>query len=222
MSVALTCLVQTACLGTDLGSQRSSCVRRCRLWHSYGLCSETSRLLTVALWTKNTAASCRRALNIPVTSTEQTPVRHWRIIHAYHQGVSLVTRFIRFMIFHGSNVVPYVKFVYQTFYSFRFDLSCLSFIFSLQFFQFFWRVTFLIRVVYVSLSAPLRARKERLHCTIIRHGDDTSGGYYTLYLEYLGGLIPLLKGKRASKLHPDFIIFDPQMKSIQHRIGAFK
>lgn len=61
--------------------------------------------------------------------------------------------------------------------------------------------------------------KERLHCTIIRHGDDTSGGYYTLYLEYLGGLIPLLKGKRASKLHPDFVIFDPQAKLLPLRLG---
>ena len=52
-------------------------------------------------------------------------------------------------------------------------------------------------------------RKERLHCTIIRHGDDTSGGYYTLYLEYLGG-----------KLHPDFVIFDPQHKTaVQIRPG---
>ena len=55
--------------------------------------------------------------------------------------------------------------------------------------------------------------KDRLHCTIIRHGDETSGGFYVLYLEHLGGLIPLLKGKRASKLHPDFIIYDPQAKS---------
>lgn len=58
--------------------------------------------------------------------------------------------------------------------------------------------------------------KDRLHCTIIRHGDETSGGYYTLYLEHLGGLIPLLKGRRASKLHPDFVIFDPQDK-VTHR-----
>lgn len=63
--------------------------------------------------------------------------------------------------------------------------------------------------------------KDRLHCTIIRHGDETSGGYYTLYLEHLGGLIPLLKGKRASKLHPDFVIFDPQEK-IVHKTGGFQ
>jgi hypothetical protein len=48
---------------------------------------------------------------------------------------------------------------------------------------------------------------------MIHHGEETSGGHYTLYLEYLGGLIPLLKGKRASKLRPDFIIFDPRIKA---------
>lgn len=53
---------------------------------------------------------------------------------------------------------------------------------------------------------------ERLFCTMIHHGEETSGGHYTLYLEYLGGLIPLLKGKRTSKLRPDFIIFDPKIK----------
>ncbi|XP_077868166.1 tubby-related protein 4-like [Saccoglossus kowalevskii] len=47
---------------------------------------------------------------------------------------------------------------------------------------------------------------ERLHCTMIRTGDDCS---YTLYLEYLGGLLPLLKGKRISKLRPEFVIYDP-------------
>ncbi|KAL5010502.1 hypothetical protein ScPMuIL_012807 [Solemya velum] len=54
---------------------------------------------------------------------------------------------------------------------------------------------------------------ERLYCTMVRHGDETSGGHYTLYLEYMGGLIPLLKGKRASKLRPDFVIFDPKIRT---------
>ena len=54
---------------------------------------------------------------------------------------------------------------------------------------------------------------ERLHCTMIRHGEETSGGHYMLYLEYLGGLIPLLKGKRASKIRPEFVIFDPKIKT---------
>lgn len=48
---------------------------------------------------------------------------------------------------------------------------------------------------------------------MVRHGEETSGGHYTLYLEYLGGLIPLLKGKRASKLRPDFVVFDPKIKA---------
>ncbi|KAH8268664.1 hypothetical protein KR026_011444 [Drosophila bipectinata] len=54
----------------------------------------------------------------------------------------------------------------------------------------------------------------RLHCTMIRHDDDSnlsSGTCYTLYLEYLGGLVPLLKGKRTSKIRPEFVIFDPQV-----------
>ncbi|ESN95213.1 hypothetical protein HELRODRAFT_86986, partial [Helobdella robusta] len=55
--------------------------------------------------------------------------------------------------------------------------------------------------------------RDRLHCTIIRNGDESTGIYYVLYLEHLGGLIPLLKGKRASKLHPDFVIFDPQAEA---------
>ncbi|XP_055849597.1 tubby-related protein 4 isoform X3 [Episyrphus balteatus] len=55
----------------------------------------------------------------------------------------------------------------------------------------------------------------RLHCTMIRHDDDSnlsSGNCYTLYLEYLGGLVPLLKGKRTSKIRPEFVIFDPQIE----------
>ena len=33
---------------------------------------------------------------------------------------------------------------------------------------------------------------------------------YTLYLEHLGGFLPLLKGKKISKIRPDFVIYDPQ------------
>ena len=32
-----------------------------------------------------------------------------------------------------------------------------------------------------------------------------------LFLEHLGGFLPLLKGKRVSKLRPEFIIYDPQL-----------
>ena len=35
---------------------------------------------------------------------------------------------------------------------------------------------------------------------------------YTLYLEHLGGFLPLLKGKRMSKIRPEFIVYDPQLQ----------
>lgn len=57
----------------------------------------------------------------------------------------------------------------------------------------------------------------RLHCTMIRHEDDanqSSGTCYTLYLEFMGGLVPLLKGKRTSKIRPEFVIFDPQVEDV--------
>ncbi|ESP03124.1 hypothetical protein LOTGIDRAFT_137881 [Lottia gigantea] len=72
---------------------------------------------------------------------------------------------------------------------------------------------------FVSTTPP---GNERLFCTMIRHGDETSGGHYTLYLEYLGGLVPLLKGKRASKLRPDFVIFDPKIKTTKGKSISFK
>lgn len=49
----------------------------------------------------------------------------------------------------------------------------------------------------------------RLHCTMLRHAVEPMP-CYTLYLEYLGGLVPLLKGRRISKIRPEFVIFDPQ------------
>ena len=49
----------------------------------------------------------------------------------------------------------------------------------------------------------------RLHCTMLRHAVEPVP-CYTLYLEYLGGLVPLLKGRRTSKIRPEFVIFDPQ------------
>ena len=56
-----------------------------------------------------------------------------------------------------------------------------------------------------------RTPKVRLHCTMLRHDEDIAANCYTLFLEYLGGLVPLLKGKRTSKLKPEFVIFDPQV-----------
>ncbi|XP_051169428.1 tubby-related protein 4 isoform X2 [Leptopilina boulardi] len=55
----------------------------------------------------------------------------------------------------------------------------------------------------------------RLHCTILRHATELVP-CYTLYLEYLGGLVPLLKGRRTSKIRPEFVIFDPQSQGPCH------
>ncbi|XP_060527370.1 tubby-related protein 4 [Cylas formicarius] len=63
----------------------------------------------------------------------------------------------------------------------------------------------------------------RLHCTMIRHDEESnlsSGTCYTLYLEYLGGLVPLLKGKRTSKIRPEFVIFDPQGEDYQLHLSS--
>nr|XP_057913392.1 tubby-related protein 4 [Doryrhamphus excisus] len=56
---------------------------------------------------------------------------------------------------------------------------------------------------------------ERLHCTMKRAEDspEAGGPCYTLYLEYLGGLVPILKGRRISKLRPEFVIMDPKTDS---------
>ncbi|XP_006882821.1 PREDICTED: tubby-related protein 4 isoform X1 [Elephantulus edwardii] len=56
------------------------------------------------------------------------------------------------------------------------------------------------------------AGNERLHCTMRRAEDDpeVGGPCYMLYLEYLGGLVPILKGRRVSKLRPEFVIMDPR------------
>ncbi|XP_011309867.1 tubby-related protein 4 isoform X2 [Fopius arisanus] len=55
----------------------------------------------------------------------------------------------------------------------------------------------------------------RLHCTMLRHAGEPAP-CYTLYLEYLGGLVPLLKGRRTSKIRPEFVIFDPQSHDSIH------
>ncbi|CAF0862827.1 unnamed protein product [Adineta steineri] len=71
---------------------------------------------------------------------------------------------------------------------------------------------------------PLKSHL-RLQCTMKRIDNERdnlsrttttnnlSGAIYVLYLEYLGGLIPLLTAKRTSKICPDFIIFDPKIKT---------
>ncbi|UJR15873.1 hypothetical protein I4U23_002799 [Adineta vaga] len=72
---------------------------------------------------------------------------------------------------------------------------------------------------------PLKSHL-RLQCTMKRidnerdnlptatvAGNNLSGAIYVLYLEYLGGLIPLLTARRTSKICPDFIIYDPKIKT---------
>ena len=54
----------------------------------------------------------------------------------------------------------------------------------------------------------------------IRHGDEATGSNYTIYLEHLGGFLPILKGKKTSKLKPEFVIFDP-LKGENVRSFAF-
>ena len=39
----------------------------------------------------------------------------------------------------------------------------------------------------------------------------TTASSYTLYMEHLGGFLPLLKGKKVCKIRPEFVIFDPQL-----------
>lgn len=46
-------------------------------------------------------------------------------------------------------------------------------------------------------------------------GAGSAGVSFTLYLEHLGGLVPLLKGRRISKIRPEFVIFDPQYDGIE-------
>ncbi|XP_014237165.1 tubby-related protein 4 [Trichogramma pretiosum] len=59
---------------------------------------------------------------------------------------------------------------------------------------------------FVSRPPPLGGR---LHCTMLRNAGEPPHSY-TLYVEYLGGLVPLLKGRRISKIRPEFVIFDPE------------
>lgn len=65
-----------------------------------------------------------------------------------------------------------------------------------------------------------------MHCTLKCLSIDNKNydDYYVLYLEYLGGLIPLLTARKSSKLKPNFVIFDPflitktkQKKTLQFR-----
>lgn len=55
---------------------------------------------------------------------------------------------------------------------------------------------------------------ERFYCTMKRKSFDNSESNYVLYLEYLGGLIPLLTATKASRLKPDFVIHDPVLSAV--------
>ncbi len=64
-----------------------------------------------------------------------------------------------------------------------------------------------------SFAVRPQQKSTRLHCTMIRHGgsDESFDTTYTLYLEHLGGFLPILKGKKISKIRPEFVIFDPTL-----------
>ena len=76
-----------------------------------------------------------------------------------------------------------------------------------------------IKSIYPKLS-DLRKfvclpNSERLHCTLKCITTKNNYEYYTLYLEYLGGLIPLLSARSSSKLKPNFVIFDPILTKVK-------
>ena len=62
-------------------------------------------------------------------------------------------------------------------------------------------------------------KNERFHCTLkcLNKDNKNSKNYYVLYLEYLGGLIPLLTARKTSKIKPNFIIFDPYFSKITQK-----
>ncbi|UYV71480.1 TULP4 [Cordylochernes scorpioides] len=60
---------------------------------------------------------------------------------------------------------------------------------------------------FVSKPPP---NEVRLQCTMIRRAENDVTTTYTLFLENLGGLVPILRGRRVSKLRPEFVIYDPQ------------
>ncbi len=58
-----------------------------------------------------------------------------------------------------------------------------------------------------------------MHCTLKRIDIKSSYDYYILYLEFLGGLIPLLSARKSSKVKPEFVIFDPFLARPMHKIN---
>ena len=51
----------------------------------------------------------------------------------------------------------------------------------------------------------------RSNASSSNHFPTTASSSYTLYMEHLGGFLPLLKGKKVCKIRPEFVIFDPQL-----------
>jgi hypothetical protein len=86
-----------------------------------------------------------------------------------------------------------------------------------------------IRSVYPNVGeltrfvcTPLPAG-ERLHCTMkCMKNKNNSFEYYILYLEYLGGLIPLLSARKVSQLKTDFVILDPLAKNTKGTLNQSK
>ena len=82
-------------------------------------------------------------------------------------------------------------------------------------FIFFFLIILISLFVYLIFSLRINYL-----LTLARHGDEASGANYTIYLEHLGGFLPILKGKKTSKLKPEFVIFDP-LKGKKYRRNEF-
>ena len=65
-----------------------------------------------------------------------------------------------------------------------------------------------IGVVYV--KAPRHLVSSSIGSTSANNFQ-TAASSYTLYMEHLGGFLPILKGKKVCKIRPEFVIFDPQL-----------
>ena len=76
-------------------------------------------------------------------------------------------------------------------------------------------------------SCKAHPRSARLYCTMIKHAnvggdskEEDCAATYTLYLEHLGGYLPLLKGKKVSKIRPDFVVYEPELKGKRLKVHS--
>ena len=53
-----------------------------------------------------------------------------------------------------------------------------------------------------------------------RSVSDKYGGPFVLYREYMGGLVPLLRGDKISKVRPEFVVYNPQDDNFFAEISA--